>query len=342
MFRMLARLSLVALLLAVPATALAQRSVSLTVEGAYDFIGRVPAMEVSGVESPVQEDENVRAILDAMSVRPDFEVVTVSNNRAIAKLLPEGCGTAPGQPRCKPFLIYDPEFLRELDSRTGNRWAGLSVLAHEIGHHLSQHPLGMTGSRPNLELAADQWSGYAMCMMGAGLGDAQAALNAIASSSGSDSHPPKRARLQAVELGWNNARDQRGGRCVSGEVEVTISIGDRCGAGRVRFRLFHKSGHDGEVLRWWPNPDWYRRPGETTLRGTNNWYYPRNDGVAETHTQMVILQPGNLLCWGGGVEGLRGSYLGVGESGRRACDDCCVRVDNGVRLLDLGRRVYAC
>ena len=59
------------------------------------------------------------------------------------------------------------------------------------------------GSRPDLELQADKFSGFVCAKLGATLQQAQAAMNSIASTSGSSTHPPKSARIEAIALGWN-------------------------------------------------------------------------------------------------------------------------------------------
>src|SRR5690242_17814380 len=35
------------------------------------------------------------------------------------------------------FILYNPAFFNELNEAAGNNWASVSVLAHEIGHHLN-------------------------------------------------------------------------------------------------------------------------------------------------------------------------------------------------------------
>lgn len=74
--------------------------------------------------------------------------------------------------------------------------------------YLNGHTLIPGGSRPPTELEADSFSGFVLYKMGANLEEAQAAMNAIASEKGSETHPPKRSRLAAIESGWTKAKDQ--------------------------------------------------------------------------------------------------------------------------------------
>jgi hypothetical protein len=90
-------------------------------------------------------------------------------------------------------------------SATGNKWTAVSIMAHEIGHHLNGHTLDSETSKPATELEADEFSGFVLQKMGASLPDAQAAMAAIASLKGSHTHPPKNQRLSAIAAGWGKA-----------------------------------------------------------------------------------------------------------------------------------------
>jgi len=96
-----------------------------------------------------------------------------------------------------------------ITNTTGTNWSSISILAHEIGHHLNGHTLGVGGSRPDLELQADKFSGFVCARMGATLAEAQAAMKVAASSAGSSTHPPKSARLEAIAVGWNQEKSER-------------------------------------------------------------------------------------------------------------------------------------
>ncbi|MEM9024266.1 MAG: M48 family metalloprotease, partial [Bacteroidota bacterium] len=41
----------------------------------------------------------------------------------------------------KRYIAYNPAFIRKLRTKTRTDWGAVSVLAHEIGHHLSGHTL---------------------------------------------------------------------------------------------------------------------------------------------------------------------------------------------------------
>ena len=105
------------------------------------------------------------------------------------------------------YIVYDNSFLERLDSYAGTKWASISVLAHEMGHHYYNHMLNSTGSNPPMELQADFFSGYVMEKLGAGLQEAEAAMSKVASPNASSTHPGKADRLNAIARGWNAANN---------------------------------------------------------------------------------------------------------------------------------------
>ncbi len=129
------------------------------------------------------------------------------------------------------LILYNQQFMDRVTSATSTDWAAISIMAHEIGHHLSGHTLQAGGSRPSIELEADVFSGHVLAQMGATLDEAQAAMRALGSDSGSSTHPPKSARLAAIANGWYGSAGER----TSGAGERTGGAGERSeptGAGR--------------------------------------------------------------------------------------------------------------
>lgn len=104
----------------------------------------------------------------------------------------------------KRYISYNPKFIEKLKDKTATNWAAVSVLAHEIGHHLSGHTL-LKNSSPGNELIADKFSGFILYQMGAELNEAKAALSAIGHEMDTTKHPPKNARLEAIQEGWLEA-----------------------------------------------------------------------------------------------------------------------------------------
>jgi hypothetical protein len=103
-------------------------------------------------------------------------------------------------------VLFNPAFLQQLHQVTGTPWGAYSVMAHEIGHHLQGHTIMPGGSRPGLELQADEFSGFITSRMGATLEQAQLAMSRLVQEQGSATHPGRSTRLAAIKTGWDRAR----------------------------------------------------------------------------------------------------------------------------------------
>lgn len=108
------------------------------------------------------------------------------------------------------LIIFDEDLLRAVDNKQSkDYWASMSILAHEIGHHLSGHTLDGKGSNHKSEMEADKFSGFVLYKMGANLEDATIAMKQIGSEFDSPSHPSKYRRVEFIKEGWNEANRQR-------------------------------------------------------------------------------------------------------------------------------------
>ncbi|MBX3240425.1 MAG: hypothetical protein KIT80_01745 [Chitinophagaceae bacterium] len=123
------------------------------------------------------------------------------------------------------WIVYDNNFLEDLDAYTSTKWASISVLAHEIGHHYYNHVVSSSGSVPPKEIEADAFSGYVLAKMGATLQQSIAAMQAIASDRASSSHPAKNDRVAAITRGWNEAQNT-GNASNSGNNRPTTNPGN--------------------------------------------------------------------------------------------------------------------
>ena len=161
-----------------------------------------------------QGKQIAQQIIDAVGLKPSFEVQPANIENAAAVVYGG-----------KRYVLYNPTFINNLVKTTGTEWAAISVLAHEIGHHLNGHTVSARGSQPALELEADEFSGFVLRKMGATLAQAQAAMKTLASATASRTHPGQYDRLASIERGWNHADDQLAGRPVrKAPVETQPSV----------------------------------------------------------------------------------------------------------------------
>ncbi len=141
----------------------------------------------------------VRRITDVVGLQPRFELRATHEVPNAAAVVYGG----------KRYLLYNPDFLLAVNRAGRTDWAGLSILAHEMGHHLNGHTLRPGGSQPQDELEADEFSGFVLRKLGASLAEAQAALAAWAPvRAEAGTHPSRAPRLAAVGQGWQRADGQ--------------------------------------------------------------------------------------------------------------------------------------
>ena len=140
----------------------------------------------------------IREITDAMGLKSRFELRATREIDNAAAVVYNG----------KRFLLYNPDFLNSVNRAGHTDWAGISILAHEMGHHLNGHTLRTGGSQPADELEADEFSGFVLRKLGASMAQAQAAMATVADDGGSASHPGRSPRLMAIGQGWQRANGQ--------------------------------------------------------------------------------------------------------------------------------------
>jgi hypothetical protein len=148
-------------------------------------------------DTPV--DAAVNEIIAASGLQRNFIVLPAPVPNAMAEVR--------GSDR---YILYNVDFLDDMKRRTGTNWSVYSVMAHELGHHLEGHTLKPGGSRPDLELEADSYSGWLVAKLGASLDEAQIAMATLGSPRTSSTHPARDDRLTAIEEGWRKAAGTQG------------------------------------------------------------------------------------------------------------------------------------
>ena len=155
-----------------------------------------PRTTQSNFQSVYEAKQYINTMLDDINWKENFLLQEQNGiNNAYATII-----------RNQRYIIYDNDFLENLDNYAGTKWASISVLAHEMGHHYRNHVIDRQGSTPAKEIEADYFSGYVMAKMGATLEQAKAAMEQIASPRASTTHPAKADRLNAIGKGWAYAQ----------------------------------------------------------------------------------------------------------------------------------------
>jgi hypothetical protein len=183
------------------------------------YINYVSYKKVYFFNSDIGSEHIIEKIMKFVGLPSNFIIKAANVDNAVATIVQTD------SLNLKRFILYNPSFIDSVKLITGNEFSGWSILAHEIGHHLSGHTLGASSENHKQELEADEFSGYIIYKMGATLKQAKSAINNFCSDEGSLSHPPKRERLKAVENGWYNAKNNSQNRIgiSGGEVDNILT-----------------------------------------------------------------------------------------------------------------------
>jgi hypothetical protein len=145
-----------------------------------------------------REVDIINKILSYSGIPSNFEIYKANIENAVATIIEN-----------RRYILYDERLFNYADNSTKSRWSSISILAHEIGHHLSGHTLSSSSDQLKAELEADKFSGFILYKMGASLEDASKAIDLMGTLSDTETHPSKRKRIQAIKKGWNEANRQR-------------------------------------------------------------------------------------------------------------------------------------
>ena len=150
----------------------------------------------SGFDDLNEAGQIAKEIVKASGQKANFGIMEANVPNAVA-ILKNG----------QRYILYNPDFIEKLTRITGTKWAAVSVLAHEIGHHL--YPGSERKAKYCLasEIEADEFSGFVLEIMGASLDDAEAAMKLLGTTAATPTHPAGEDRLDAIASGWNKADD---------------------------------------------------------------------------------------------------------------------------------------
>jgi hypothetical protein len=157
-----------------------------------------PKSLASKFQSVYEARDILKNMLDTIKWKENFSIREQNGiNNAYATILQN-----------KRWIIYDNDFLENLDTYAATKWASISVLAHEVGHHYYNHVVSGKGSTVPTEIEADAFSGYMMNKLGGTLAQSVAAMKTIATDRASSTHPAKADRIASITKGWNMAMNE--------------------------------------------------------------------------------------------------------------------------------------
>jgi hypothetical protein len=110
-------------------------------------------------------------------------------------------------------ILYNPTWMDDLKETLSSNWVSISIMAHEIGHHLAGHMDPAYADHP-AELEADKFSGFILNKMGASLEQSQLAMAMTAPDQASPSHPGRSQRVVEIARGWNEAAGGQGANVI--------------------------------------------------------------------------------------------------------------------------------
>ncbi|MBF9221065.1 M48 family metalloprotease [Hymenobacter ruricola] len=184
----------------------------------------------------------IREITDAVGLKARFELRATRDVDNAAAVVYNG----------KRFLLYNPDFLNAVNRAGHTDWAGISILAHEMGHHLNGHTLRAGGSQPADELEADEFSGFVLRKLGASLAQAQAAMATVPDDGGSDTHPGRAPRLLAIGQGWERANGQIVASAKAAAPSATPAV---VAAARLQAPVVRQASYDNTPVRLFPTEE---------------------------------------------------------------------------------------
>lgn len=175
----------------------------ITVKHSCSFDGSELNEDFYTFDASSEAEKIVAEIVAAVSLQKNFIVKSSDCKNALAT-------TDNG----KRYILYNTTFLENFKKDARTKWAAYCVLAHEIAHHLNYNDFKETNNRKRktMELEADIFAGGVLYLLGATLDEAKAGIDLLQSNGESDTHPPVRARAEAIASGWKKKEELVRGR----------------------------------------------------------------------------------------------------------------------------------
>ncbi len=160
--------------------------------GAMGYMGQPTASrEADLAEARAQVERVVRV----SGLEMNFELIVDPSTPAAAEII-----------NGRRVILFDPRFMAQMADSICPDWGAMSILAHEVGHHLAGHTLRQTTEPWRDELEADEFSGFVLARLGATLSETTSAAARILPEQATPTHPGRKDRIAAIVHGWQNAQ----------------------------------------------------------------------------------------------------------------------------------------
>lgn len=162
------------------------------------------ALQSNNFTTDAEAESALTRIIDASGLAKNFALIPCDNISNAVAVSYKG----------ERYIIYDKKFMSLISSRT-NDWSNLTILAHEVGHHLNGHSIDLSmakivepkslAEKRKQELEADEFAGFIMAKLGAPLSSVLSSISLITTDDDDtySTHPKRSKRLQRLSVGFN-------------------------------------------------------------------------------------------------------------------------------------------
>lgn len=159
---------------------------------ALGYIGR---QQDAAVTDLAEARNQVARVVHASGLEMNLELVADPSTPAAAQMI-----------NGQRVILFDPRFMAQVADKICPDWGAMSILAHEVGHHLAGHTLRQSTEPWRDELEADQFSGFVLARLGATQVETVSAAARILPEQPTPTHPGRKDRIAAIVHGWQNAQ----------------------------------------------------------------------------------------------------------------------------------------
>ena len=159
--------------------------------GGLGYVGRSSASQAADIAEAKTQVERVERI---SGLEMNFELIVDTSMPAAAEII-----------NGRRVILFDPGFMAQVADHICQDWGAMSILAHEVGHHLAGHTLRQSTEPWRDELEADEFSGFVLARLGASLAETTSAAARILPEQATPTHPGRKDRIAAIMHGWQNA-----------------------------------------------------------------------------------------------------------------------------------------